>query len=224
MRIIQNKEKKEYYLNIFSNMLLEDDKSYFRYIKVVSFKKGEQIYYEGDKVENLYVLVDGSMIIAPSLENGKFVIIDYSNPGSMLGDLEYFSHDNIYHGVIAATDSIFISIDYKYIDSYFSKLNSFNYFLAKTLAEKLKTASLKQSSNLLYPFDKRLANYIIDLCKISNSSEIQIDTSTIAQYFGVTDRHYRRTLAKFESLNMVKRNKRKIIILDLNLLEQYGEY
>lgn len=224
MKIIQKEEKKLKYLKIFSQLLNDFDISYYNYIKVVEFEKGEQIYYEGDDVESLYILVDGSMLIAPSSEDGKFAIIDYSEQGSIIGDLEYFSHDNIYQGVVASTNSVFISIKYKHIDSFFSKINSFNYFLAKTLAYKMKLASLKQSSNLLYPFDKRLAKYIKDLSRVNNSNEIQIDTSTIAQYFGVTDRHYRRTLAKFEQLNILKRNKRKIIVLDFDLLEDYGSF
>ncbi len=222
MKIIQKEKQKIQYLNMFADMLNEENTSYFKYIKIIKFEKDEYIYYEGDEVDHLYVLLDGSMLIAPSSEDGKFAIIDYGNPKSMLGDLEYFSHDNIYHDCIASSPSVFASIKYRYIDSYFSKLNTFNYFLAKSLADKLKSASLKQSSNMLYPFDKRLANYILDLCTIHNCDEISIDTSTIAQYFGVTDRHYRRTLSKFENLNMVQRNKHKIKILNKDLLKKYG--
>jgi len=214
LKIIQNDKQKQQYLNKFVQMLNEEDTSYSKYIKIVTFEKGEHIYYEGDEV---------NMIIAPSSEDGEIAIIDYCNPGSMLGDLEYFSHDNIYHDCIAASTSIFVSIKYQYVESYFSKKNSFNYFLAKSLADKLKSASFKQSSNMLYPFDKRLANYILDLSTIHDINEVSIDTSTIAQYFGVTDRHYRRTLAKFEQLRMVKRDNKKIIILNRELLEHYGE-
>jgi CRP-like cAMP-binding protein len=202
----------------------EIDSKYYQYINVVEYEKNEQIFYTGDTIDKLYILIEGVLLIAPASEDGKLAILDYCNPGEMIGDIEYYCKDKVYQGVISSTKSVFLTIKYKYIDNIFSKINAFNLFMATTFATKLKIASRRQSVNMLYPFDQRLAKYIVDVCNFTNSKEISINSSTVAKYLGVTDRHYRRTISKFETQGMINKKGKKIIILDFNLLNNYGTF
>ena len=72
---------------------------------------------------------------------------------------------------------------------------------------------------MLYPLENRLASYILATYtnEYSNSTE---NLTQISEFLGSSYRHLLRVLNKLESEGIIKRNNKKLIILDKDRLEE----
>lgn len=55
--------------------------------RIVTYKKGEPLFFEGDACSNLYVIVTGAVKIAKTLESGRELIMDILGPGEGVGEV-----------------------------------------------------------------------------------------------------------------------------------------
>ena len=84
------------------------------------------------------------------------------------------------------------------------------------LGEKLSCDSNNSSINLLYPLENRLASYIVAFVKVDDNKikkfVFKESYSEISELLGTSYRHLNRTLNKFCSEGILKKNKKDYVI------------
>jgi CRP-like cAMP-binding protein len=90
------------------------------------------------------------------------------------------------------------------------------------MSEKLKNGSNNSSINLLYPLENRLASYILAFAEISDDKIKKFifkeNYNEIAELLGSSYRHLNRTLNKFCSDGILKKNNKEYVIEDYKKL------
>jgi len=221
MKKINDLQKLNFYIKqynideIFSSDMTE-------YMELHLFNKDEHIYRSGDPITYFYFLIDGKLKIYTLLENGKSLLLRFYKPLSLIGDIE-ISYNNIidcHVEVIKQALCIGISIDN--INKYAFNDPIFLRYLCKSLSQKLIIGSVSNSINLLYPLENRLASYLLSISssnEINSISTIKTTNLThIAELLGTSYRHLLRVINKLCALNIIKRDKKTIIILDRDSL------
>ncbi len=73
-------------------------------------KKGEMLYYEGEKCHEIGIVNSGNLIIASYSSNGQEIIYNSINSGGMFGNNLIFSTNPFYKGDVLATKDSLIYI------------------------------------------------------------------------------------------------------------------
>ena len=77
-------------------------------------------------------------------------------------------------------------------------------FIITELGRKLFNASVNRSNNQLYPLNERLLDYFSNNAN-DDTFTMTVKQRDIAEYFGVSERHFRRVLKDLEEKHLIKR-------------------
>ena len=91
-------------LNSF-NALNKEDLSKISDVKqVISFKKGEQVFIEGQKLKGVYCIKSGNTKLSKISDNGNSQIVKIARKGELLGKRSLISEESTNLDAIALTD------------------------------------------------------------------------------------------------------------------------
>ena len=98
------------------------------------------------------------------------------------------------------------------------KDSKFLHYISTHLALKLASLSVSNSVNILYPLENRLASYILASYTNEDSNNTE-NLTQIAEFLGTSYRHLLRVVKEFELEKIIKRDNKKLVILDKDKLE-----
>ena len=209
MEKIYNAQLKELYINKYKlNDIFTDDMS--GYMELVSFKKGEYICNENEKMEYLFFLVKGK---------GKVYV-----PLTVIGDIEIVNNCDTSSNIQALEDSYCIALHLNIVREKLLKDAKFLRYVCDSLGRKLQSSSNNNSINLLYPLENRLASYIL-----AAKEEIIVDNkkayifneklTELAELLGTSYRHLLRTINALINKGVISKENGYYKILDKKLLK-----
>ena len=200
--------------NLFNSDIKEN-------LELLFFDKRELIFKKGDEINYLMFFVEGKAKVYMTLENGKFLLLDFYKELDTLGDLELVTNDVSSCNVEAIEPCVCIGIPIKLIKNMYCKdINLLN-FLCNSLGEKLKRSSRNSSINLLYPLENRLASYIISIGVKEENKYFKFDETLtiISELLGTSYRHLLRTLNTLCEKKILSKKEGLYFILDYKKLK-----
>lgn len=185
-------------------------------------KKGEQIAICGEIVQNLLIVLEGSVTAEMADSTGKTIRVEELGPNSLLAPAFLFGKKNRYPvDVLAKTkvklavlpkgDLLLLLAEYPVLLSNFLDLISNR---AQFLTEKLKMLSFQSLRG-------KMANYILQIVDGRAVSEIRLPRSQadMAEMFGVTRPAVGRILRKMDEEGYFKTSGRQITEINLSKLK-----
>ena len=197
-------------------------------MELFSFDNGELICSKDDELKYMYFLVEGKVKIYTLHEDGKSILLRFSNPLSIFGDIELLTNYKVLCNVESINKSTLIGIDMKKLRKYACDDTSFLKFVIENLSNKLYSISNSTSINLLYSLESRLASYLLSMSdsenNVTNYLEVNIPKLTeIAPLLGASYRHLNRTINEFINKDIIEKNKAIIIIKDVEKLKYLSQ-
>ena len=179
---------------------------------------GDVICYQGQKSENLYVLVQGRIKIYTNSHEGQSLIVSFKSPLELIGDIEYIRQIEIINTVEAVTEVHLIGIPYVWLRKLGDEHPPFLRFLLDIITLKFYIKSDFLSFNLMHPVEIRLASYLLshvseeDAINGSFGHEV-IGLADTANLIGTSYRHLNRIVGKFCEKGLVSRGARGTIYI-----------
>lgn len=222
MKIINSSNLLKKYIELYNiNAIFSNNLE--KYMSLYQFKKGEHLFTSSEKVNYFFLLVSGGTKIVLNLENGKSLLIDYSNPLEMLGEMEIINSPYSKYDIIATEDTTVIGISM----SIFSKLieddPKFWKYLYNSTLNKLQATVNSNIISSSYSFEHVLANYIITH-SVEKGDKILLESTSfndLSQILGTSYRHLNRVLKKFIDKGLIIKDNRRIIVVDYEKLSKY---
>ena len=217
---LNNKSKLSYYSNkfqiteIFSENIEEHLELHF-------FKKGSHICTKGEKLNYFYFFVKGRAKVYISTPNGKSLLIRFYSPLQVIGDVEITCDIHSDCNIQAIEDCLCIGIPFSVIHKIATYDYKFLNFVCKHLSYKLTSTSASTSLNVLYPLENRLASYLLALypSHLNPGDKVITDNFTqLSELLGADYRHLLRVIDKLCKKNIIKKEKRSLIIVDREAL------
>ncbi|MGG5369161.1 Crp/Fnr family transcriptional regulator [Enterococcus sp. AZ196] len=186
--------------------------------EVRRFKSGETIFSQGVEYKYIMIVVSGKAKVCTSAPSGKDLVLAYYLSSGLIGDVELMSN------TVYATASVITLSPFEVIivpfqddqDTIFKNL-TFMTTLAKGLSENLINSSHNYTSNALYSGEQRLCTYILQ----GSYKYYFFDNLTdVAATIGVSYRHLLRLLNKLCDSGILKREKRRFQIINIEQLKQ----
>ena len=211
---------KPFYINQLKTMQMLDQKSY-SYFDLVAFNKGDLLLQQGQRLEYLYILLQGRIKSCHTTSNGITVLSAFSQAIRVIGEVEFLNHRDVINDVYALESVICLRtsvISYEEVllnDLYFMR------YLAKTISQKLYDTNHNSSVSINYPVENRLASYLIS-CQ--DQMMIHDNFVQVAELIGCSYRQLQRTLNDFCHNGYIRKIKRgQFEIIDPIALKHLGE-
>jgi CRP/FNR family putative post-exponential-phase nitrogen-starvation transcriptional regulator len=205
---------KQHHLDLLNKYGLLDHQSV---CEVQQFKSGETIFSQGVEYKYIMIVVSGKAKVCTSAPSGKDLVLAYYLSSGLIGDVELMSNTTY------ATASVITLSPFEVIivpfqddqDSIFKNL-TFMTTLARGLSENLINSSHNYTSNALYSGEQRLCTYIL---QGSYKNYFFDNLTDVAATIGISYRHLLRLLNKLCDDGILKREKRKFQITDMEQLK-----
>lgn len=213
---LNDKSKLSYYLNKFQiNGIFT--KNVEEYMELHYFKKASHICTKGEPLNYFYFFVEGRAKVYVSTPNGKSLLIRFYSPLQVIGDVEITCDKSADCSIQAIEDCLCIGIPLHIIHKISTHDPKFLNFICKHLSYKLTSTSASTSLNMLYPLENRLASYLLALYPNDLTPENKVITDNftqLAELLGADYRHFLRVVDKLCWKNIIKKEKRSLVILD----------
>lgn len=208
-------ELKNFYL--FNHLNEEQFKRLQEISNIIEYKKGSILFFEGDEAKSLIILIDGILKVYKTDRKGNCVTLHHFYPVDMIAELVNLEHMRYPASAEFETDGKALIINYKIFEQEFLKNPEISFAFIKSLSKKIKYLENVISTNLMMNSTARVAKFICEHSKeISN-----LKKNMIASDLNITPETLSRILKKLSDLNLIKKDKDEIIILNREGLETY---
>lgn len=190
-----------------------------------SIKKGEAIFNEGDTMNGVYCIKEGTCKIVKLGSNGKDTILKLIKKGEILGQRSVISEEKSTLSAIAVEDMQVCFVPKSDIMGFFNENNKFSLEVTKDICHQLKEANESAANQSNKTVKERLAATLLHLNDISGSDEegvlnIQLSREEIAAMVGTATESCIRLLSEFKKNNIIDLVGKKIILKDLKSLHR----
>ena len=204
--------------------LIDDFPSYFeaelkneiiRYSRKYSIQAGEIIMDIGQRIDQIPVVLKGSIKILREDEEGNEIFLYYLEPGNACATSITccMSGQRSTIRAVAEDDTEFLSIPVNYSDEWMLKYKSWKNFVMNTYANRFEEL-LKTIDQLAFKkMDERLTKYLHDKASLHNKSEILISHQEIASDLNTSREVVSRLLKQLEKMGNIKLGRNRIVLL-----------
>lgn len=190
---IYKKEKRQRYLEEYSishlfSFPIEE------FIEVHEYKRDEWIIREGMRPSFLYYVIEGKAKIYITHQNGKVSLINFINSHDYIGEMELLNEVYNTKGIQTSTKTICFAIPFHHCRTQLLEDVVFLRELTKFLSMKASIMAVKYSQSLVFPFENRLADFILQTADEDVYKEKHV---TVCDFLGVSYRHLLHVFAQF---------------------------
>ncbi|MEJ8476285.1 Crp/Fnr family transcriptional regulator [Roseibium algae] len=128
---------------------------------LVSFKKDQHLFWEGDPVTRMHVVLEGNLILLRRLENGQELIMQRAGPQDLLAEASLFS--SRYHcDAIAALATVCTTYDVRDVQSALEN-RAFSLSVLKSYAAEIRSLRTQLELRNIKRADDRIMTYLTSL-------------------------------------------------------------
>jgi CRP/FNR family transcriptional regulator len=205
---------------IFSNLTSEEMDEISKTIIHKSYKKGEIIYFAGDKIENLYIINNGKVKITKISETGKEQIIRILSMGDFIEELSIFTKSISTKNVEAIEDTIMCIVSGTNMKRIIDNKPSIALKIMQELGKRLEKTEKLMETIGLFSVEKRVIQMLLEMADENDIVNLSISKKDLATYIGMSQETLSRKLSYFQSQGWIEqKGQRKIIIKNRNTLE-----
>ncbi len=185
--------------------------------KIVDYKKGAILFFEGDEAKSLIVLIDGVLQVYKTDQKGNKVILHHFFPMDVIAEIVNFEHMKYPASAEFETDGKALVIDYDAFEKEFLKDPEVSFAFIKSLSKKIKYLENVIATNLMMNSTARVAKFICE-----HEQEMgRLKKSYIAADLNMTPETLSRILKKLATLGLIEKQKDVISVLDREGLETF---
>lgn len=186
--------------------------------QINTYKAGECILYEGDSLDELYIIIEGTAKICVSAKNGKSLIFCNYVSNGILGDVSFMLNQNMSTTtVIAITDFSCLTIPLGANGKMLRENPVFLNYVGRELALKLVQRGNAHVASALFSSEDRLCAYILQ--SEQNGIFHQHMTET-AESIGISYRHVFRIMNKLCEQKILEKTEEGFRIINYRKLSE----
>jgi CRP-like cAMP-binding protein len=188
----------------------------------ISYRKGEVINHEGEKITDFKYLKSGLVKLYRRTSTGDEQVITITRPFEFVSNMSIFSEERYKYSVAAVEDSVVCTVKLDFIKQLFLKNGGFAMGLL-TKISKINDKIINQTLDIRQKnLVGRVAYVLLYFTKdIYNSMvfDLPVSRKEIADYIGMSTANVIRTLSDFKKDGIIKVFGKTIEIVDITKLE-----
>jgi CRP-like cAMP-binding protein len=193
--------------------------------RVLSLRKGEAIYHQGELSAAIFFLLSGMVELAVQAPDGREIGLAVLTAGAIFGELALTKADRMVTAR-AVTDVTVALVSADEVKS--RALDDPNLLdeIFDLMSERLQITADAVTQLLSEPLTARLAKWLLQLAAedpIAHSRELEMTQEELAALVGGTREAVNRELRRFAARGWLSLGRRRIVVLRADELEAYAE-
>ncbi len=190
----------------------------------LNIKKGEAIFSEGDIMNGVYCIKEGTCKMVKMNANGKDTILKLINKGNLLGQDAILTEKKASLSAVAIEDMSVCFIPKSEILGFINNNNKFSFEVTKDVCVQLDDANNLAVIHTYKTVKERLAHVLVDLHKSADVDEngtlnLQLSREEIANMVGTATESCIRLLSELKKSGLIDLQGKKIKVIDLKGLK-----
>ena len=182
-------------------------------LTVKTFNKGEYVINQGEQPSYMYFLVEGRLKIFTQSDEGRKLIIAFTQPFNVLGDIEFVQRKPYLNTVEAITDVKFLALPIEIIHEQGLQHLPFTLYILNEITGKYYANAYSSHFNMLHSVDVRFASYLLSITTETDYVSIH-HIRDVADLIGTSYRHLNRIISQLVEQGLIERAQRTIRILN----------
>lgn len=186
-------------------------------------RKGDVLLHQGDPGETLIILLDGTLRISMVASNGREIILDYAEAGSVLGEIALLDGGERTASVTALGEGQYLKLGARAFREVIERHPSIAWRLLREMARRLRNANLTIESDRAYASGPRLARTLQRLMRrgeAATSLRLSLSQSELGAFAGISRENINRQLGAWADAGIVTLEQGRVRILEPETLEE----
>jgi CRP-like cAMP-binding protein len=186
-------------------------------------KKGDVLLHQGDAGDYLIILLDGTIRVSMVASNGREIILDYLEPGAVIGEIALLDGGERTASVTALGEGKYLKLGAKAFRDVLEKHPSVAWRLLRVMARRLRNANNTIESDRAYASGPRLARTLQRLMqKGAEGAALRLDLSQseLGAFAGISRENINRQLGAWADVGIVSLESGRVRVLDRDVLEE----
>jgi len=194
--------------------------------KTLRFKKGEQLFTEGQKLTGVYFIYSGAVKVRKHWADDKELIIRFTKAGDMLGHRGLAAGDVYPVSATALEDTKACFITDSFLETTLKADHAFTYRLMQFYAAELQKAEMRMRNLALMEVKGRIAGALLELLEVygTNKSKhisVAVTRQDISSYAGTSYETVFKFLKTLVSTKTIAVAGKSIRIINTERLKDY---
>lgn len=184
------------------------------------YQDGEPLFHAGQDVDYAYLLVEGRCRLYGLSREGKEVLVNFKEALGIFGDMEILLDIEFQLSMSAWGEAVVLKISKNIMKKKLMYQVDFLRFLSRELADKMNTDSAHQIQSILKGGKARAAHRLWLQSQAEGKETLSFSCRATARDAGISERQLTRVLVELEEDEIIKREGRKIQIINLQELKK----
>ncbi len=191
-------------------------------------KKGEAIFNEGDIMNGVYCIKEGTCKLVKMNSNGKDTILKLIKRGELLGQRSVISEEASNLSAVAVEDMKICFIPKQELMQFFNDNNKFSLEVTKDICHQLKEANDFAANHTHKTVKERLASTLLHMSELSGTDKdhflnLQLSREEMASMVGTATESCIRLLSDFKKEGLIDLSGKRIRILQFKELQKLAK-
>ncbi len=186
------------------------------------YKRGDNIFLEGDKGEGFFLVISGMVKIYKLSPEGKEHVLNIVGPGEIFAEAVLFYKDEYPAYADSLSDSELLFLDKESFLRFIKETPDIAMRMLEIFSNRLRKLTNIIEEISLKNVSARLAKYLVELSVKKNSNSFELDEKKrdLALKIGTVSETLSRTLKRFKEEGIIEIKGRRIRILKIELLKE----
>lgn len=213
-------------IHLFRNIRKEEIEKMFRCSKTIerAFEDGCYIFRQGEIPKNLFLVLEGSVMISKDFASGKRDVLFVVGQGDVFGEMFLFVDTRIYwYDAIAQGKVRVLEIPWEFFYCFCSNACEHHRMITRNMLEiqSEKNFTMTRKLHLLSgtSLRERIALWLMEQAADGDVVKLTMNREELADYLGTTRPSLSRELMKMQQEQLIEAEKNTIKIVDREALE-----
>jgi CRP/FNR family transcriptional regulator, cyclic AMP receptor protein len=186
-------------------------------------KKGDVLLHQGDAGDYLIILLDGTIRVSMVASNGREIILDYLEPGAVIGEIALLDGGERTASATALGEGRYLKLGAKTFREVLEKHPSVAWRLLREMARRLRNANNTIESDRAFASGPRLARTLQRLMQRGAEGaalRLDLSQSELGAFAGISRENINRQLGAWSDAGIVSLESGRVRVLDRDVLEE----
>jgi CRP-like cAMP-binding protein len=189
-------------------------------------KANDTLLRQGDEGDSLVIILEGVARVSMVTPNGREIILDYAEPGAVLGEIALLDGEPRTASVTAMWEGRFLRLSRAAFEGFIERHPKVAIRLLREMARRLRQTDTTIESDRAFTTAPRLARYLKRLTdqKIHGAKLTRdLSQSELGNFVGISRENINRQLSIWATEGVIELSQGKIRIIDAEYLTQIAE-
>ena len=213
-------------IHLFRNISEDEIEKMFRCSKTVErfFEDGNYIFRQGETPKNLFLVLEGTVMISKDFASGKRDVLFMVGQGDVFGEMFLFADTKVYwYDAIAQENVRVLEIPWEFFYCFCSNACEHHRMITRNMLEIQSEKNFKMTRKLHLlsgtTLRERIALWLMEQVVEGDIVKLTMNREELADYLGTTRPSLSRELMKMQQEHLIETEKNIIKIVNRDAVE-----